>query len=133
MEPSSTGRRRLLPSEGITEFPLTAGKDVTAGTMAMVSLTDFLRASERATAIATLKSQRGIRDRLGILHRLNTLATLDQLAGGGFRVGVGESSANFIAVTSDICLWPAWWLARACDGGVCPSWVDRTRLDRQPT
>jgi hypothetical protein len=54
MEPSSTGRRRLLPSEGITEFLLTAGKDVPAGTMAMVSSTDFLRASERATAIATL-------------------------------------------------------------------------------
>jgi hypothetical protein len=32
----------------------TAGKDVPAGTMAMVSSTDFLRASERATAIATL-------------------------------------------------------------------------------
>src|SRR5258707_15310459 len=59
MEPSSTGRRRrLLPSEGITEFLPTAGKDVPAGTMAMASSTDFVRASERATAIATLNRQR---------------------------------------------------------------------------
>jgi transposase len=36
----------------------TAGKDVPAGTMAMVSSTDFLRASERTTAIATLNRQR---------------------------------------------------------------------------
>lgn len=36
----------------------TAGKDVPAGTMAMASSTDFLRASERATAIATLNRQR---------------------------------------------------------------------------
>src|SRR6185295_12316299 len=36
----------------------TAGKDVPAGTMAMVSSTDFLRASEKATAIATLNRQR---------------------------------------------------------------------------
>src|SRR5450432_4590733 len=36
----------------------TAGKDVPAGTMAMVSSTDFLRASERPTAIATLNRQR---------------------------------------------------------------------------
>ena len=35
-----------------------AGKDVPAGTMAMVSSTDFLRASERTTAIATLNRQR---------------------------------------------------------------------------
>jgi hypothetical protein len=59
MEPSSTGRRRrLLPSEGITEFLPTAGRDVPAGTMAMASSTDFLRTSERATAIATLNRQR---------------------------------------------------------------------------
>ena len=43
---------------GTTEFLLTAGKDVPAGTMAMVSSTDFLRASETATAIATLNRQR---------------------------------------------------------------------------
>ncbi len=36
----------------------TAGKDVPAGTRAMVSSTDFLRASERTTAIATLNRQR---------------------------------------------------------------------------
>src|ERR1700759_1999928 len=36
----------------------TAGKDVPAGTMAMVSSTDFLCAFERATAIATLNRQR---------------------------------------------------------------------------
>src|SRR5271167_1192753 len=36
----------------------TAGKDVPAGTMAMVSSTDFVRASERPTAIATLNRQR---------------------------------------------------------------------------
>jgi hypothetical protein len=35
-----------------------AGKDVPAGTMAMVSSTDFLRASERPTAISTLNRQR---------------------------------------------------------------------------
>ena len=35
-----------------------AGNDVQAGTMAMVSSTDFLRASEKATAIATLNRQR---------------------------------------------------------------------------
>ena len=56
---SSTGRRRrLLPSEGIAEFLPNGRKDVPAGTMAMVSSTDFLRASERATAIATLNRQR---------------------------------------------------------------------------
>jgi hypothetical protein len=58
-EPSSTGRRRrLLPSEGITSSCQTAGKDVPAGTMAMVSSSDFLRAPERPTAIATLNRQR---------------------------------------------------------------------------
>src|SRR4029078_2838557 len=36
----------------------TAGKDVPAGTMAMVSSSDFVRAPERATAIATLNRQR---------------------------------------------------------------------------
>src|SRR5580692_10617713 len=36
----------------------TAGKDVPAGTMAMVSSSDFLRAPERPTAIATLNRQR---------------------------------------------------------------------------
>ena len=36
----------------------TAGKDVPAGTMAMVSSSDFLRASERPTAISTLNRQR---------------------------------------------------------------------------
>src|SRR3984957_14788424 len=36
----------------------TAGKDVPAGTRAMGSSTDFLRASERTTAIATLNRQR---------------------------------------------------------------------------
>src|SRR6185295_5312225 len=39
-------------------FCQTAGKDVPAGTMAMVSSTDFVRASEKATAIATLNRQR---------------------------------------------------------------------------
>src|SRR6478736_9209388 len=58
MEPNSTGRRRLLPNEGTTELLPNAGKDVPAGTMAMVSSTDFVRASERATAIATLNRQR---------------------------------------------------------------------------
>src|SRR6202167_2772778 len=41
-----------------TEFLPQREKDVPAGTMAMVSSTDFLRASERATAIATLNRQR---------------------------------------------------------------------------
>ena len=36
----------------------TAGNDVPAGTMAVVSSTDFVRVSERATAIATLNRQR---------------------------------------------------------------------------
>ena len=36
----------------------TAGKDVPAGTMAMVSSSDFLRTPERPTAIATLNRQR---------------------------------------------------------------------------
>ena len=36
----------------------TAGKDVPAGMMAMVSSTNFVRASERTTAIATLNRQR---------------------------------------------------------------------------
>ena len=36
----------------------TAGNDVPAGTMAMVSSTDFLRLSERPTAISTLNRQR---------------------------------------------------------------------------
>src|SRR6478672_7635254 len=36
----------------------TAGKDVPAGTMAMVSSSDFLRAPERPTAISTLNRQR---------------------------------------------------------------------------
>jgi len=46
-------------AEGITEIlPNGAGKDVPAGTMAMVSSSDFVRASERATAIATLNRQR---------------------------------------------------------------------------
>jgi hypothetical protein len=59
MEPSSTGRRRLLRSEGNTETPArTAGKDVPAGTMAMMSSPDFLRPSERPAAIATLNRQR---------------------------------------------------------------------------
>src|SRR6266566_4815898 len=44
---------RALPSSCQT-----AGKDVPAGTMAMVSSTDFVRVSERATAIATLNRQR---------------------------------------------------------------------------
>ena len=44
--PSSTGRRRrLLPRKSNTEIPLNGGKkDVPAGTMAMVSSSDFLRA-----------------------------------------------------------------------------------------
>src|SRR6478672_764351 len=59
MEPSSTGQRRLLHSEGITEIlPNGREKDVPAGTMAMVSSPDFLRASERPTAISTLNRQR---------------------------------------------------------------------------
>jgi hypothetical protein len=58
MEPNSTGRRRLLPSKGTTELLPNGRKDVPAGTMAMVSSTDFVRASERATAIATLNRQR---------------------------------------------------------------------------
>src|SRR3954467_3489422 len=44
---------RALPSSCQT-----VGKDVPAGTMAMVSSTDFLRASKRTTAIATLNHQR---------------------------------------------------------------------------
>jgi hypothetical protein len=47
---------RALPSSCQT-----AGKGVPAGTMVMVSSTDFLRASERATAIATLNRQRPAR------------------------------------------------------------------------
>ena len=59
-EPSSTGRRRrLLPNEEHYRVPAKRQeKDVPAGTMAMVSSTDFVRASERATAIATLNRQR---------------------------------------------------------------------------
>ncbi len=58
---SSTGRRRLLPREGITEIlPNGREKDVPAGMMAMVSSSDFLRASERLTAISTLNRQRDI-------------------------------------------------------------------------
>ena len=45
-------------ARAIQSFCQTAGKDVPAGTMAMVSSTDFLRASERPTAIATLNRQR---------------------------------------------------------------------------
>jgi hypothetical protein len=41
-----------------TKFLPSSGKDVPAGTMAMVSSTDFVRASEGATAIATLNRQR---------------------------------------------------------------------------
>jgi hypothetical protein len=52
-------KRKLLPSERQYRVPCqTAGKDVPAGTMAMVSSTDFVRASERTTAIATLNRQR---------------------------------------------------------------------------
>src|ERR1035437_7426476 len=57
MRPSSTGRRRRLPHSAhkeITGSRDTAGRDVPAGTMAMVSSTDFMRASERSTATATL-------------------------------------------------------------------------------
>ena len=39
------------------------GKDVPAGTMAMVSSTDFLPASERPTGIATLNRQRHLTPR----------------------------------------------------------------------
>src|SRR4249919_2075489 len=55
MEPNSIGRkRRLLPNLGEYRVPAKQReKDVPAGTMAMVSSTDFVRASERATAIAT--------------------------------------------------------------------------------
>jgi hypothetical protein len=40
-------------ASGILRSRQTAGKDVPAGTMAMVSSSDFLRAPERPTAIAT--------------------------------------------------------------------------------
>ena len=51
--------RQALPSEGITEIlPNGREKDVPAGTMAMVSSSDFLRASERPTATSTLNCQR---------------------------------------------------------------------------
>src|SRR5215472_7093395 len=46
-KPSSTGRRRRLPRNQhneITGFRATAGKDVPAGTMAVVRSPDFLRA-----------------------------------------------------------------------------------------
>ena len=46
----------------------TAGKDVPAGTMAMVSSTDFVRASERMTAIATLNRQRHLTPSCGRVH-----------------------------------------------------------------
>ena len=61
MEPSSTGRRRRLSrsthrrSQGSRD---TAGKVVPAGTVAVVRSSDFLRASEKATAISTLIRQR---------------------------------------------------------------------------
>ena len=59
MEPNSTGRRsRLLPSEEILRSCQTAGKDVPAGTMAMVSSTDFCARPKGPTAIATLNRQR---------------------------------------------------------------------------
>ena len=45
-------------ARGLPSSCQTAGKDVPAGTRAMVSSTDFLRASERTTAIATLNRQR---------------------------------------------------------------------------
>src|SRR6202011_265658 len=45
----------------------TAGKDVPAGTMAMVSSTVFLRASERPTAISTLNRQRHLTPSCGWL------------------------------------------------------------------
>ena len=58
MEPSSTGRRRRLLPRRHYRVPANGRKRRPAGTMAMVSSTDFLRASERATAIATLNRQR---------------------------------------------------------------------------
>src|SRR4030095_4572674 len=45
-------------ARALQSFCQTAGKDVPAGTMAMVSSSDFLRAPERPTAIATLNRQR---------------------------------------------------------------------------
>ena len=51
-------KERLLPRRALPRSCRTAGKDVPAGTMAMVSSSNFLRASERPTAIATLNRQR---------------------------------------------------------------------------
>src|SRR5882724_13336466 len=60
-EPSSTGRRRKLPRNEQTRSQGsrgTAGKDVPAGTMAVVRSPDFLRALNQETALATLIHQR---------------------------------------------------------------------------
>src|SRR4029450_11566440 len=60
--PSSTGRRRRLPGsahKGDHRVPATrAGKDVPAGTVAVVRSLDAWRALERATALSTLIHQR---------------------------------------------------------------------------
>src|SRR6516225_3486608 len=52
------GGCRLASITGSQSSYHTVGKDVPAGTMAMVSSTDFVRASEWTTAIATLNRQR---------------------------------------------------------------------------
>src|SRR6516164_726997 len=52
------GGCRLAGITGLQSSHHTVGKDVPAGTMAMVSSTDFVRASEWTTAIATLNRQR---------------------------------------------------------------------------
>ena len=49
-DPEAISVYKILPNGG--------KKDVPAGTMAMVSSSDFLRAPERPTAIATLNRQR---------------------------------------------------------------------------
>jgi len=56
--PCSTGRRRRLPCKEITGSRDNAGRDVPAGTMAVVRSLDAWRAPERATALSTLIRQR---------------------------------------------------------------------------
>src|SRR5512132_1999119 len=59
--PSSTGRRNRLPhthTQGDHRVPTLAGKDVPAGTVAVVRSPDFLRVSIREIALATLIHQR---------------------------------------------------------------------------
>ena len=117
----------------------TAGKDVPAGTMAMVSSSDFVRVSERPTAISTLNRQRHLTPSCG-----GFTPTAERTVGPARislesltpRPGIRERGAR-VPIYPSLNIWFFWprggnyAVAHLVVNGICPvrlsEGVNRTR------